>query len=200
MPTLLYSPASPFARAVRIAAAEKGVALTVENTSVSPVAPDEAVMAKNPLGKVPALVLDDGTVLYDSRVICAWVDAQGSGAKLLPEGAARWQVLTQEALANGLLDAVLLYRYEHALRPEERRFQPWIDGQWAKVTKALDALEAAAGAFAERVDVGTIATACALGYMDLRLGDRPWRTGRPQLAAWYERFSARPSMRATAPN
>ncbi len=200
MPTLFFSAASPFVRMVRVAAAEKGITLTNQPVAVTPVTPNAEVAAKNPLMKVPSLVLDDGTTLFDSRVIRDWVDAQAPSPKLVPtEGKARWEVLTLEALGNGLLDAALVHRYEHMLRPEEKRFQPWIDGQWAKVTGALDALEKQAPGFGERVDAGTIAVACALGWLDFRFGHAPWRERRPQLAAWYERFSARPSMQATAP-
>lgn len=199
MPTLLYSAASPYARKVCVVAAEKGVKVTLETVSVSPVTRNEAVSAKNPLAKVPSLVLDDGTTLFDSRVITAWLDAQAPAPKLIPDGQARWAVLTEEALADGLLDACLLHRYEHTLRPEEKRFQPWIDGQWAKIVAALDALERQAAGFGDRVDLGTIAVGCALGYLDFRFADKPWRPGRPALAAWFEGFGKRPSMTATKP-
>ena len=199
MPTLLYSGASPYARIVRVCAAEKCVALRLETVSVTPVAHNAEVAAKNPLAKVPSLVLDDGTTLYDSRVIRDWIDAQGSGPKLVPEGKDRWAVLTLEALGNGILDAALLHRYEHTLRPEDKRFQPWIDGQWAKVTGGLDAAEKQAAGFGERADAGNIALACALGWLDFRFSHLPWRPGRPHLSAWYERFSARPAMAASAP-
>jgi len=199
MPTLLYSPASPYARKVCVVAAEKGVTITLETVSVSPVTRNDAVGARNPLAKVPSLVLEDGTTLFDSRVICAWLDAEAPTPKLIPDGRARWAVLTEEALADGLLDACLLHRYEHVLRPEEKRFQPWIDGQWAKIVAALDALERQARGFGARVDLGTIAVACALGYLDFRFAEKPWRPGRKALAAWFEAFSARPSMTATKP-
>jgi glutathione S-transferase len=199
MPKLFYSPASPYARKVRVVAAEKGVALTIENVSLSPVNRNAEVAAVNPLGKVPSLVLEDGTTLFDSSVICGWLDAQKPTPRLIPDSAARWSVLTLEALGDGLLDASLLHRYEHILRPEEKRFQPWIDGQWTKVQATLDALETQCSGFGDRVDVGTIAVACALGYLDFRFADTPWRGGRPALAAWFEAFRARPSMTATAP-
>jgi glutathione S-transferase len=199
MPTLLSSPASPYARKVRVVAAEKGVPITIENVTVSPVARNDSVGAKNPLAKVPSLVLEDGTTLFDSAVICGWLDAQKPTPRLIPEGDARWAVLTLEALGDGLLDACLLHRYEHILRPETLRWPAWIDGQWAKVQATLDALEGRAPGFGERVDVGTIGVACALGYLDFRFADTPWRAGRPGLAGWFEAFSARPSMTATKP-
>jgi glutathione S-transferase len=200
MPTLLYSPASPYARKVRAVAAEKGVPIEVKNVSVSPVSRNDEVGARNPLAKVPSLVLEDGTTLFDSSVICGWLDAQAPSPRLIPEGDARWRVLTLEALGDGLLDAALLHRYEHLLRPEDKRFQPWIDGQWGKIQASLDALEQQAPTFGDRVDLGTIAVACALGYLDFRFAGHPWRPGRPALAAWYERFAARPSMTGTKPD
>jgi glutathione S-transferase len=185
---------------VRAVAAEKGVALDVVNAPVSPVARNADVAGANPLGKVPTLVTDDGTALYDSRVITAWLDAQAPTPRLIPDGAARWTALTQEALADGLLDAALLHRYEHFLRPEPLRWPDWAAGQWAKITATLDALEAAAPSFGARVDVGTIAVGCALGCLDFRFADRPWRDARPQLAAWFAGFAARPSMTSTKPD
>jgi glutathione S-transferase len=199
MPTLLSSPASPYARKVRAVAAEKGVPIAVENVTVSPVSRNAAVGARNPLAKVPSLVLEDGTTLFDSRVICAWLESRAPSPRLIPEGEARWPVLTLEALADGLLDACLLHRYEHVLRPEPLRWRDWIDGQWAKVQAALDALEAQCAGFGGRVDLGTIAVGCALGYLDFRFADAPWRAGRPALAAWFEGFAARPSMVSTRP-
>lgn len=201
MPKLFYADASPYARKVRVVAAEKGLAHLVPPVAVgvSPVNRNADVAAANPLAKIPALALDDGTTLFDSRVICAWLDAQAPAPRLIPEGEARWTALTQEALADGLMDAAILWRYENFLRPEPLRWAEWSAGQFAKVTAALDALEAAAPGFAGRVDIGTIAAACALGYLDFRFADRPWREGRPQLAAWFEAFAARPSMVATQP-
>jgi glutathione S-transferase len=200
MPKLFYSPASPYARKVRVVAAEKGVALEVVNAPLSPIARNADVAAANPLGKVPTLLLDDGTALYDSRVITAWLDAQAPSPRLIPDGIARWAVLTQEALADGLLDAALLHRYEHILRPEDKRWDGWAAGQWAKITATLEALEHAAAKFGARADVGTIAVGCALGYLDFRFADKPWRAAHPHLAAWFEAFAARPSMASTKPD
>lgn len=198
MPKLFYSPASPYARKVLAAAAEKGVPIEVVPVSLSPTARNADVGAANPLGKVPTLVLDDGAALYDSRVITAWIDAQ-PGPALVPNGAARWAVMTQEALGDGLLDAALLHRYETILRPEDKRFPAWMDGQMAKIDATLDALDAAAASLAGRVDLGTLAIGCALGYLDFRFADKGWRKGRPALAAWFDGFAKRPSMTTTAP-
>jgi glutathione S-transferase len=198
MPKLFYSPASPYARKVLAAAAEKGVAIEVVPVSLSPTARNAEVAAANPLGKVPTLVLDDGAALYDSRVITAWIDAQ-PGPALVPNGAARWAVMTQEALGDGLLDAALLYRYENFLRPEERRWPEWTSGQMAKIDAALDNFEQLAPGFAGRVDLGTVAIGCALGYLDFRFAAKPWRDARPKLASWFDEFAKRPSMASTAP-
>jgi glutathione S-transferase len=198
MPKLFYSPASPYARKVLAAAAEKGVAIAVVPVSVSPTNRNAEVAAANPLGKVPTLVLDDGTALFDSRVITGWIAAQ-PGPAVLPDGSARWAALTQEAMADGLLDAAILLRYEAMLRPEDKRSAEWMAGQMAKIDAALDAMEAAAPGLAGRVDLGTLAIGCALGYLDFRFADKGWRTGRPKLAAWADAFAARPSMVGTAP-
>jgi glutathione S-transferase len=198
MAKLFHSPASPYARKVRIAAAEKQVALELVAVSLSPVSRNDDVARHNPLGKVPCLVTPDGVALFDSRVICAWIDAQGSAPRLIPDGAARWPVLALEALADGVLDAALLHRYEHNLRPEPLRWQDWADGQWAKITAALDQLERTAPGWSG-VDLGLIAVGAALGYLDFRFADRPWRATRPRLAAWFEGFAARPSVAATVP-
>lgn len=198
MPKLFYSPASPYARKVLAAAAEKGVAIEVVPVSVSPTTRNADVVAANPLGKVPTLVLDDGAALYDSRVITAWIDAQ-PGPALVPNGAARWAVLTEEALGDGLLDAALLYRYENFLRPEDRRWADWTSGQMAKIDGALDNFERLAPGFAGRADLGTLGIGCALGYLDFRFASKPWRESRPALAAWFDGFAKRPSMTSTAP-
>ena len=164
--------------------------------------PDLALVADNPLGKIPCLVLDDGGALYDSRVICEYLDTLHQGARLFPAGGAeRWEALRLQALADGIMDAALLTRYETFLRPEALRWTAWVDGQLDKVARALDRIEAvAAPAFGARVDIGTITVACALGYLDFRFGSLDWRGSRPVIAAWYEGFAARPSMQATTPS
>jgi glutathione S-transferase len=198
---LYYSPTSPFARKCLVAASELGLVDRIELVPAAPhpVNRDAALVALNPLGKVPTLVTDDGAVLFDSRVISEYLDAQ-AGFRLLPrEGPARYLALTQQALADGVMDAAVLARYEMAARPEALRWQAWTDGQLAKVASALDAVEVAARAFGDRVDLGTIAVGCALGYLDFRYASLRWRDGRPAAAAWFETFGARPSMVATRP-
>ena len=197
---LLYSPASPYARKVLVLAHETGLIdrLAVIVAGASPTGPSAEVAAHNPLGKIPALVLEDGTALYDSRVICEYLDGLSAGARLFPEGAARWDALTRQALADGLLDAALLTRYERVLRPEERRWDAWDSGQTGKIRSALDRFETLV-AGGPALDIGTVATACALGYLDLRFPDLAWRGDRPALAAWFAEFERRPSMAATVP-
>lgn len=197
---LLYSPASPYARKVLVLAHETGVfsRLEVVTAGASPTGPSPDVAAHNPLGKIPALVLDDGTALYDSRVICEYLDGLSQGPRLFPEGTARWDALVRQALADGLLDAALLARYERVLRPEPQRWDAWDAGQTAKIRAALDRFEAVV-ADMPALDIGTVTMACALGYLDFRFPDLAWRDGRPATAAWYAVFEGRPSMAATAP-
>lgn len=198
---LLSSGASPFARKVMVVAHELGLAgrIEVEQASVSPVGNGDAVAAVNPLGKIPALVLDDGRALYDSRVICEYLDHVAGGGAFPSEPDQRFAALRLQSMADGLLDAALAARYETFLRPEAFRWSDWVTGQKDKIARCLDRLEEECAAFGERVDIGTIAVACALGYLDLRFAEDRWRDGRPRLAAWHERIAARDSMKATAP-
>ena len=203
---LFFSPTSPYVRKVMVVLHETGQLAEVElvSGSGSPVDPGTAPLEANPLGKVPALERTDGPALYDSRVICRYLDAcakDGAGGGLYPEGARLWDTLTVEATGDGILDAALLMVYEGRLRPEALRFAPWVEGQWAKVDRALDALETRWMAHLEGpLDAGQIAVGCALGYLDFRHGARGWRAGRPALAAWFDSFAARPSMMATLPS
>lgn len=195
---LFHSPASPYVRKVMVIAHETGQEIETLPSAVSPVKPDAAVSAVNPLGKVPSAVLDDGSALYDSRVICRWLDETHDGPKLYPAGVMLWDALRREALADGLLDAALLARYETVMRPEALRWDEWTAGQMAKINAALDQMEKESAFFAG-VDAGQIAIACALGYLDFRFPDHGWREGRGALAAWYEEFAQRNSMVATKP-
>jgi glutathione S-transferase len=198
---LYHSPASPYVRKVMVVAQEAGLLDRIEVATVTttPMAPDAAVAAANPVKKIPALVTDDGMALFDSPVICEYLDSLNTGRKLFPDGKARWEALCLQAAADGLLDSALLVVYESRFREEAMRNQAWVDGQLSKIDGALDAFEAAAGGFGDRVDIGTISVGCSLGYIDFRLGHRDWRGSRPKLAAWYERFSNRPAMAATKP-
>jgi len=199
----LYAPTpSPDVRKVRVLARETGLAARIEEipAAVSPIAPDERVTRANPLGKVPALILDDGTALYDSPVICEYLDGLHSGRRLFPPaGPARWAALRQQAEGDGLLDAAVLTRYELVLRPEPLRWPEWVAGQKAKVAGALDDLERNADSLAGELTIGGITIACALGYLDFRFAEDAWRTGRPRLAAWFAAISTRDSLRTTMP-
>ena len=199
----LYAPApSPYVRKVRVLARETGLAARIEEipATVSPIARDERVTRANPLGKVPALILDDGTALYDSPVICEYLDGLHSGRRLFPPaGPARWAALRQQAEGDGLLDAAVLTRYELVLRPEPLRWPEWVAGQKAKVAAVLDDLERDAASLAGELTIGGITIACALGYLDFRFAEDAWRTGRPRLAAWFAAISTRDSLRTTMP-
>ena len=198
----LYSAsASPFVRKVRVAALELGIDERIERIDVhtTPVSADPAIAAANPLKKIPTLVLDDGKLLYDSGVICAYLDSLTSDVSLIPEGAVGWQVKRQEALADGLCDAAILVRYEMALRPEERHWRDWIDAQLGKVASAVDQLEAEADDLSGAVTLGSIAAGCALEYLDFRFADLGWRDKHPKIAAWQAEFAKRPTMQATQP-
>lgn len=194
------NPASPYCRKVKALMYETGQVDDVEIVFAvgHPLAPERMPLAHNPLGKIPALERDNGPAIYDSRVICRYLDARAE-AGMYPE-IRLWDVLTLEATADGIMDAAILMVYEGRSRPENMRYQPWVDAQWNKATRALDTLGARwMGHMVGPVDMGQIAIGCALGYIDFRCGDRDWRQGRDALAAWYAEFAKRPSMKATVP-
>ncbi|WP_298858699.1 glutathione S-transferase [uncultured Sulfitobacter sp.] len=198
---LYYAPTSPYVRKVMILLEETGQRDDVEliNVATTPVAADPALLAKNPLAKVPALERPDGPTLYDSRVITAYLDAR-SGDKLYPAGSRRWDTLTLEATADGILDAALLMTYEMRLRPEEKRMEEWVDGQWSKIARSVAALNTRWMSHLNGpLDMGQIAVGCALAYVDFRHGARDWRKGNDGLAAWFESFESRPWMQSTVP-
>jgi len=197
---LYTSPTTPFGRKVHVALIEAGLQdrVGIEAVAGTPLNPGTLPVDQNPLGKIPALLRDDGAALYDSSVICRYLDTISGGA-LYPTGAALWDTLVLESTADGMLDAAVLMVYETRLRPESARFEPWVEAQWAKIARALDAIEARWDGVESRADVGQIALACALGYLDFRHSDRAWRNGRPMLATWAAEFAARASMRATEP-
>lgn len=192
-----YSPYSPFVRKVLISAAELGVELEKLPCSAHPIDRDRQIVADNPLGQVPTLFTDDGLALFDSAVICEYLDTTAGGSLIPRSGTARWQRLVEQALADGALNACLLMRYEQVIRPDALRMDAWFDAQRSKVHDALDRFEQWSATFAERIDIGTIAIACVLGYLDLRFSDEPWRERAPTLAAWYRHFSQRPSMQSS---
>ena len=197
---LFHSPASPFVRKVAVVLHETGLSgIEMIAASGGVVDPGSMPVDMNPLGKIPTLITDSGEILYDSRVICRYLDDL-SGGTLYPPAPRLWQVLTLEAAADGMLDAALLMVYEARFRPEALRFAPWVEGQWAKITRSLDMLEREAmDHLYGPPDMAHIAVGCALGYLDFRLSNRAWRAERPDLAAWEAAYSARPAMLATAP-
>ena len=198
---LYYSTLSPYVRKIRVLALELGIAERIELVvaPVSPVELNATVAAHNPLAKVPALELDDGTALYDSRVISEYLLSLAPSAAILPEGGERWAILRRQALADGILDTALLARYEEALRPAPLRWADWQAGQEGKMLRGVVALEAEVDALGAALRLDTIAVACMLGYLDLRFARLAWREQAPRLAAFEARFAQRASMIATKP-
>lgn len=197
---LISSPLSPFGRKVRVLLIDSGLADQVEvlNVTTTPLDTDLQAAAANPLGKIPALIREDGPALYDSRVITRYLDAQ-SGGRFYPESRL-WEVLTLEATADGIMEAALSMIYEERFRPEGLRHAPWVEGQWAKAARALNAVNARwMSHLAGPLDMSQIAIGCALGYLDFRHDARGWRADNPALADWYATFSKRESMVRTAP-
>ncbi len=196
---LLSSPASPFVRKVRVTLLEtEKDDVEIKDVTAHPLGGEAGLNAAAPLGKIPALERDGGPTIFDSRVICRFLDARAN-AGLYPDGRI-WDTLTLEALADGIMDAAVISVYEKRARPEEMWYQPWLDAQWQKVDRALDALERQWMSHLHGpLDAGQIAVGCALGYLDFRHGDKGWRDGRDSLAACEKRFAERPSMTATLP-
>jgi len=199
---LFYSPASPYVRKVLVLAHEKKIADQIEpiNTTANPVKINEVLLAHNPLGKLPCLVLKDGRAIFDSSVITAYIDSL-SEPRINPDvGSDRFDALTLEAMSDGMLDACLLMRYESTLRPKEKFWPDWYDGQMAKVDNTLDLLETRLMPVLNgKINIGVIAIACALGYLDFRFSDKKWRDTRPNLASFSTKMGERPSMKATQP-
>jgi glutathione S-transferase len=198
---LYHSPTSPYVRKVMVLLHETGQVedVALESFTTAPTNPAPGLAAKNPLMKLPALERDEGATLYDSRVICAFLDDRAQ-AGLYGGGSRRFEILTLEATADGILDAALALTYENRLRPEEKRWDEWAEAQWRKVASACNALNTRwMSHLSGPLDMGQIAVACALGYVDFRHEARNWRQGCEALATWYGTFSERPSMQATTP-
>ena len=199
MPILRSSPPSPFGRKVKIAAHIAGLYDQLEQVNADTNDPDDNLRTQNTLGKIPVLVLDDGKALYDSRVIVEWLDQAAGGGTLIPAGDDRFDALVLQALADGMMDASILIIYEGRFRPEEMRFQKWIDYQRDKVARSLSRLEADPPAFGRSPHIGHITLACALGYLDFRFSGE-WRSDHPRLVAWLEDFAqAVPAFAKTDP-
>ena len=199
---LYTSPTTPFGRKVMVLIRESGLRDRVEEIGVAgtPLDPGSMPVDQNPLGKIPALVpVGGGAAIYDSRVICRYLDDL-SGAGLYPKGADLWPVLTLEATADGMMEAAVLMVYESRLRPEELRYAPWVEGQWLKISRALDALETRwMGLLDGPLTMAHVAVGVALGYLDFRHAGREWRAGRPRLAGWEAQFVQRASLAETRP-
>jgi len=197
---LYYAAASPYARKAHATAIETGMANKIEMEPTSPWTDPDGYRDINPVGKVPAPVRDDGPPLYQSNVICEYLDAQGDTKVYPAVGPARWTALRQLAAADGILDASVHSRMESMFHEGEAISQKFLDRQELSVVAALDQLEGEADDLNGPVTIGQIAVACALGYRDFRFADANWRAGRPKLAAWYDVFAARPSIADTNPD
>lgn len=199
---LTFSPTSPFARKVRIAAIELGLIDRIElvTTSMVPGQLNESYSRDvNPLRKLPALILDDGTTLVDSEIIVEYLD-ELAGGKLFPAaGVARWRVKAEHAMTQGMLDAMLLCRYEKMLRPKEFYWSTWYDDQWERAWQGLAWFEARPDILSRPLDIVQIALTCVLGYADFRFPDCGWRKAFPNLAAFNETMMARESVKISLP-
>lgn len=200
---LHHNPASPFVRMVMVTAHELNITDQIEKIETGVFLPDrvnDGVAADNPLGKIPALVTDHGTALYDSRVICEYLCHHAGDKQLLPdEPVSRFRILTLQSLAVGLMDAGVSRRYETAVRPEEKRWPDWVARQHTRMEAGMDDLETNWANELGSVNAGSLAVAIVLAYFDFRYGDLGWRDNRPKLAAFYEDFAKRSSMTATLP-
>lgn len=197
---LRYSPTSPFVRKVRVVALETGQDREIELIKTVTADPACDIGKDNPLNKVPALILEDGSSLYDSHVICEFLDSRHTGEKIFPiNGPARWTALRREALASGMADAGVL-RMGETRRPANEQSPAWIARQKLKMEQGLDALELEAPTFAPTLDIGLLTIAIALDYFDFRFGAEDWREKHPHLAKWHAVISLRPSLKTTLPH
>ena len=198
---LMYAKLSPFSRKVVVAIAEKGLTPKVEllPTEVGHGKINAELMRLNPIGKIPTLVTDEGESLFDSSAIIDYLDELQPQPRLIPPpGAARRRALRLNAVADGLLIAGVLYKVEMS-RPPERQWPEWMKQQWAKVGKCLEFLDAELGAHGSELTMGEIAAGCALGWLDVRAAEEPWREKHPGLAQWFAGFGERPSMAGSRP-
>jgi glutathione S-transferase len=195
---LFHSPASPYARKVRICAIIRGLESRMELVVCNPNKSPAELLAVNPLSKIPTLVTDDGVALFDSPVICEYLDSRGDALPIFPShGAARWRALKLQATGDGILDACVPRRVE-LMKPKEAGREALISRGRGAVERTLDVLEADLPHKA--IDIGSITVACALGYLDFRFPQEPWRSTRPKLAAWFEAFGQDKAVAATVPH
>lgn len=196
---LYYSPTSPFVRKVNVFAIEAGLDKQIEWVKTNPWKVEDILTAENPLSQIPTLITNDGMVLYDSSVICEYLDSLHSGKKLIPsKSESRWQVLRLQALADGILDSGILRFLEKKRAPEMRSID-WDTTHKKSVERGLDYLENTVSDWASNLDVGVLSIACVLGWLDFRFSDEDWRPNRPELSRWFEQFSTRTSMVQTMP-
>ncbi|EUB99292.1 hypothetical protein PMI07_005573 [Rhizobium sp. CF080] len=194
--TLLYTPASPFARKVRMAALERRIKLELLDTHVSPILSNPELAKVNPLVKVPVLISPDGPI-YDNRVICRYLDRLGEGPSLYAsEVAERWSIATLEALSDGVMDAAVLLRYELGVRPEELRWKQWVDIQFSRILGVLEQVEKITDSLVG-LHIGSLGLAAALSYLDFRHPALPWRENHPRLSAWLADFEEHEIMKNT---
>jgi glutathione S-transferase len=199
---LVFSPASPFARKVRIAAIELGLIDKIEfiPTTLTPGQPNEDYMRINPVKKLPALILDNGDVIVDSYVIAEYLDELAGGGKLVPaSGPLRWKVKSEHSMLQGMLDSMLLCRYEKLVRPQELRWQAWADDHWSRAWNGMARFDKQTEMLSRPLDIAQIALVCVLGYADFRFADCGWRKAFPALDAFHEKMLGRPSVRISMP-
>lgn len=198
---LFHSARSAYVRKVMVCAHEAGLVDRIEllPSNAHSVDRDQTIIPHNPLGQVPTMLLDDGSMLADSGVICAYLDSIGPGGLFPDKGPLRWTALVEQALGDGLIAAAMIARYETAVRPQDRQWDAWRDAHLDKVRTTLEDLEARAPGFGSRFDIGTITLACALSYLDFRFAHLAWRDRYPVLSGWHAGVSARPSMAAAEP-
>ena len=191
MMILRFSASSPFARKARIAAGILQLEHEITLEQADTLDPNDSVRRQNPLGKIPVLITDDGEALYDSRVILEYLDYRAGGGRIIPrKPSARFAALRLQALCDGILDAAILRIYEARFRPPERHEPAWIAHQTSKIERSLAMLEAEPPEIGATPNVGAIALACALGYLDLRFSGA-WRDAHPRLVAWLDAFAAK---------
>jgi glutathione S-transferase len=204
MMQLLYAPTSPYVRKVMVSAHLLDLAERIEwlDSAANPIARDARIAAHNPMAKVPTMLLADGRPLYDSRVICEYLDSLAPEYGLFPNaGELRWQALLRQSMGDGLLDAALLARYEFTARPAERQWGDWRAAQLVKVAACLEEIETQAGTLATtHLTIGEVTIGCALGYLDFRFPKLNWRDAHPKAAQWHAQVATLPAMRATVPH
>lgn len=199
---LLMTQGSPFARKVRILARELGLANRIDEVivKVSPVEANPELARSNPLAQIPVLLSDDGMTLYDSAVICEYLESLGAWDRTMPSsGPARWTALRSQALCDGMLNAAILCRYEAAARPAPLRWDAWSEGQQRKIAAGLTELDAQCAGWQDAFDMTQIGAVCVLGYVDFRFSDWAWRDGHPRLARWFSHIANRASVLETVP-